>query len=215
MKYAIILILILVLSFIGTIIILKRNSNKKVHLPTTKSKKPEYKETTIDNYNPSFEVELMEHKKSQLNINNSHLNEEVYFKKDKDKRIKVYTSNKKYIGKIAIKDYKKFDLIAKYPNYFEGVIYSYIKEDITTKKVIISIQAKVEYSTKIYNINPTYLNTLITLKSIFEENQIIETNYGVATIIAVYEDHLIVEVPSLGNREIYDFNNIIKKLQNN
>ena len=151
----------------------------------------------------------MDYKKAQLNITKSHLSEELYFKKDKDKRIKVYTSNKKYIGKIAIKDYKNFDLIAKKPYYFEGVIYSYLKEDITAKKVIISIQAKIEYSKEIYKINNDYLNKLVTLNSIFEVNQIIQTSYGASTIIEIHEDHLIVDVPSLGKREIYNLKETI------
>ena len=209
MKYAIILILILISVLICTIIVLKNNSKNKTIIPNIKPKTPIYKETKDDNYNPSFEVELIDYKKNQLNISKSHLNDEVHFKKDKDKRIKVYTTSKLYIGKIAIKDYKNFDLIAKKPYYFEGVIYSYLKEDITAKKVIISIQAKIEYSKEIYKINNDYLNKLVTLNSIFEVNQIIQTSYGASTIIEIHEDHLIVDVPSLGKREIYNLKETI------
>ena len=53
-----------------------------------------------------------------------------------------------------------------------------------------------------------YLNKLISLESLFEINQIIETNYGSSTIIEIKKDYLIVDVPSLGKREIYDISSI-------
>lgn len=163
-----------------------------------------------DNPNPSFEVTLLDYKKTQVAISKSYESESVSFTCAKNKRINVYTTNKKYIGQIAIKDYKPFELIAKKPNYFEGIITGYETVNIMTKKVIISVEAKEEHSIDIYKTDKSYLNTLITLKSIFKINDVIETSYGPSSITQVFDDHLIVEVPSLGTREIYDIDEILK-----
>ena len=186
------------------------SSSNNSPMPNVKIKTPVYKETIDDNPNPSFEVLLVDFKKNQLAINKSTIGEEIYFKTSKNKRINVYNSKKQYIGQILTKDYKQFSLIANNPEYFEGEIFSFNNEVFGIKKVIISIQAKVEYSKTIYQLNKNYLNTLITLNSLFEKEQIIETNYGPATVVEIYENHLLVEVPSLGNREIYDIESLIK-----
>jgi hypothetical protein len=165
------------------------------------------------NPNPTFKVELINFKKNQFSINKSTINESVYFKINKNKRVDVYTINNRYIGQIAIKDYKNFSLISQKPNYFEGQIHSFITESITTKKVIIHIQAKIETSLDIYKIDKTYLNTIITLQSIFSENDVVETNYGPSTILKVFENSLLVDVPSLGQREIYDIDSILNTLK--
>lgn len=210
MKYAIIFILILIISLIILLLYFKKNSkNKDFKMPNVKIKMPTYIETFNDNHNPSFLVELIDYKKGQLGISKSTIGEKVTFKLENNKRITVKSINKQYLGQIAIKDYKNFSLIASKPNYFEGEIYSFNKESLGIKKVIISVQAKEEFSKQIYHTNKNYLNTLITLKALFSEEQIIETNYGPATIKKIYEDHLLVEVPSLGNREIYDIENLI------
>ena len=59
-----------------------------------------------------------------------------------------------------------------------------------------------------YNINHNYLNNLINIHHIFEKNQIIETSYGPSTILEVHDHYLIVDVPSLGKREIYNITEI-------
>ena len=208
MKYAIISIFVLLFILILVVFLLKKSNSKKTFIIPSKVNKPIY-ENIEDNSNPTFEVELIDYKKSQLGINKSSLGEPIYFKKGKNKRINVYTTNKIYIGQIAIKDYKKFNLIANKPNFFEGTIFSFKTDNIITKKVIISIQAKIEFSKQIYLLDKTYLNTIITLSSLFVPDEIIETNYGAATIISVYNDHLLVDVPPLGNREIYDIDPIL------
>ena len=208
MKYAVIFILILLLILLIVIFYLKNTSNKNsLTLPNTK--KIVNVESSKDNFNPHFEIELVDFKKAQLGINKSSLGENIIFKKNKNKRINVYSINKQYIGQVAVKDHKKLPLLISNPNYFEGEIYSFIKTNIATKKVIISIQAKVEFSKEIYFKNKDHLNTLITLHSLFVPSEIIETNYGPSTVIEVFQDHLLVEIPSLGNREIYDIDTIL------
>ena len=162
-----------------------------------------------DNPNPSYQVTLIDHKKNQVAISKSYESESVFFKVAKNKRINVYTINKKYIGQIAIKDYKPFNLIATKPDFFEGIITGYQTVNIMTKKVIISVEAKEENSIEIYKIDKNYLNTLITLKAIFKKNDVVETNYGPSTIIEIFDDYLLVEVPSLGEREVHDIDQIL------
>jgi hypothetical protein len=208
MKYALIIIIVLFLTVLFTILYLKKCTKKNiVSMPNEKSELPVYKDEQGTNSNPSFTVELLDYKKNQYNISQCSLGEKLYYKKAKNKRIKVYTRKKLYIGEIAIKDYKAFTLIALHPDYFEGLIYSLKKEKII-KKVIINVQAKVEFSKEIYLLNKQYLNTLITLSSLFEKDQIVETNYGPSTIIEITNEYLVVNVPSLGNRQIYDIDSI-------
>lgn len=209
MKYLIIFILFLILLTVIVFIYLKQMSTKtNISMPNQKANNT----TTIsqeENQNPTFRVELIDHKKCQLGISKSTKNETIKFKKAQNKRINVYTINKQYIGQIAIKDYKDFSLISKKPNYFEGEISAIEYDNLTHKKVIINVRVKIECSKEVYNIDKNYLNTLITLFSLFSKNEIIETNYGPSTIIEIYNDHLLVEIPSLGNREIYDIENIL------
>ena len=210
MQYLIIIISVLISSLVLLVVYMKKvTKNNNFILPNTKSNEITKNDIYSDNPNPSFEVTLMDYKENQLAINKSFENESVSFKVAKNKRINVYTTNKKYIGQIAIKDYKQFNLIAQKPQYFEGIIIGYQTINMITKKVIISVEAKQENSIEIYKIDKSYLNTLITLKAMFEKNEIIETNYGPSTIIEVFENHLLVDVPSLGNREIYDIEHIL------
>jgi len=209
MKYAILIVSLLILLMILIVLYFKKTTAKNsASLPYQTKKK---KEIIFSNPNPVFEVELIDYKKNQLSISKSTINESIYFKVAKNKRINVYTINKKYLGQIAIKDYKAFSLISMKPNYFEGQIKDYILENIAQKKVIINIQAKIEYSQEIYSIDKAYLNNLITLEAIFSINQIIKTNYGPSTIIEIFKDYLVVEVPSLGKREIYDIDSILNE----
>ena len=89
-------------------------------MPSTKNI---VKKNPDDNYsynpNPSFGVTLLDYKKNQLSISKSYESESVYFTVAKNKRINVYTINKRYIGQIAIKDYKTFDIIASKPNFLK------------------------------------------------------------------------------------------------
>ena len=217
MESAVIILIVLFVICIAIFLFLKKTSSDglDVAMPDTRpinstKKPPTYKEEyTIDNPNPKFEVELKDLKHAQLGINRSTRNESVYFKVTKKKRIDVFTFNKQYLGQILIKDYKDYALIGQKPEYFEGEISSFIRESYSIKKVIISIQVKVESSKEVYNLDKSYLNTLITLPSLFTINQIVETSYGPSTILKVFDDHLLVEVPSLGNREIYDIDAIL------
>ena len=217
MESAVIILIVLFVICIAIFLFLKKTSSDglDVAMPDTRpinstKKPPTYKEEyTIDNPNPKFEVELKDFKHAQLGINRSTRNESVYFKVTKKKRIDVFTFNKQYLGQILIKDYKDYALIGQKPEYFEGEISSFIRESYSIKKVIISIQVKVESSKEVYNLDKSYLNTLITLPSLFTINQIVETSYGPSTILKVFDDHLLVEVPSLGNREIYDIDAIL------
>ena len=85
---------------------LKKNASKSnFTMPNTKNTvKRNPDDNYSDNPNPSFEVTLLDHKKNQLSISKSYESESVYFTVAKNKRINVYTVNKRYIGQIAIKD---------------------------------------------------------------------------------------------------------------
>ena len=213
MKYIIICLIIFIILFILLLKYLKKTSSDDVSMPTNSvqfREKPEYKEDySTNNPNPSFLVELIDYKKNQLEISKSYINEMLSFSKSKKNRIKVYNSRNKYIGEITIKDYKDFDLIKDYTDYFEGQIYSFVKEKLTEKKVVISIQIKEECSKKIYQLDKSYLNKLISLSALFTESEIVETNYGPASVIDILEDHIVVDVPSLGQRKIYDIESLI------
>ena len=157
MKYIIICLIISIILFILLLKHLKKISSDDVSMPTNGvqfREKPEYKEEySTNNPNPSFLVELIDYKKNQLEISKSYINEMLSFSKSKKNRIKVYNSRNKYIGEITIKDYKDFDLIKDYTDYFEGQIYSFVKEKLTEKKVVISIQIKEECSKKVYQLD--------------------------------------------------------------
>lgn len=211
MKYIFIVIFLLILFITFTITYLKKISSKnKVILPNTKITLPKYEEKIKNNDNPKFQVQLISKNKEQLNIDKSHIGETLRFTIAKNKKINVYNTQNKIIGQIAIKDYKSIPLIADHPNYFKGEIARFEKQTYTLKKVIINIQVKVEYSKPIFLLDKAYLNTLITLNSLFEINQVVETNYGAATIININTDHIIADVPSLGIRKIYDIESILK-----
>ena len=196
MKYAILFLVILLIIFISLILFLKKKENKNI-----KTNKKEQIKPLSSNNNPVFEVTLINYRQEQLNIYRSNINDYLSFKKANDKRIKVL-NNSKCIGLISTKDYKKFNLISEHPNYFEGKIISFIPQENTLKKVLISVQVKVEYSNKVYKKNKEYFPSLISIHSLFEKNQIIETSYGPSTILEIHDDHLIVDVPSLGKRVI-------------
>lgn len=212
MIYILIFLTIIVLLGVASVLFIKKTSkNNNFVMPNTKNtikKSPD--DIYSDNPNPSYQVTLIDYKKNQFAISKSYESESVFFKVAKNKRINVYTINKQYIGQIAIKDYKPFSLIATKPDFFEGIITGYQTVNIMTKKVIISVEAKEENSIEIYKIDKSYLNTLITLKSIFKKNDVIETSYGPSTVTDVFDDYLIVDVPSLGKREIYDISETIK-----
>lgn len=214
MIYAIIFILLIII--IGTLLILhlKKVSNTNSPMPDTSIKLPVYQDkedAKEENLNPLFKVELINYSKYKSAIYKSYVNEALYFKTANDKRIDVYTEKRRLIGQIAKKDYKDFSLIAEKPEFFEGYIKSFNVYGYSSKKVDICLQIKKAHSKDVYLINNSYLNNLVTLQEIFTENQIIETNYGPATIIEIKDNHLIVEVPSLGKREIYDINSLIKQ----
>lgn len=203
MKYAFLVLSIIVCLIITLIIYLKKTTNTEKN--STNDNIPKI------NTNPSFEVTLVDHRKGQLNIYKSKINDYLTLKKSKDNKIKVY-NNSKYIGSLSTKDYKKIELIEKHPNYFEGRITSFLPQDNTLKKVNVAVQAKEKYSQKIFKLNNTYLNSLVSIKSIFKINQTILTNYGACRIEEIMDDHLIVNVKNIGKREIYDIHSIkIKK----
>lgn len=209
MKYAIIALIILIVIFILIIYLMKILANKTSISKEISQEEQTPKENINTNHNPSFCVDLLDYTKAKNNVYKSNINDIVSFKKTSNNRIKVY-SKSKYIGLIAIKDYKSFDLIKNNPQYFEGTIISKPDFNNYLKKVTIKIQVKEHYSREVYLINNEYLNKLITLNTLFEIGQIIETSYGPSTIIEILNNHLIVEVPSLGKREIYNIKEIIK-----
>lgn len=214
MIYAIIFILLIILLGILLIMHLKKASSSNSPMPDTSVKLPVYqdkKDTEIKNLNPIFNVELINYSKYTQAIYKSYVNEKLYFKTASDKRIDVYTEKRRLIGQIAKKDYKDFSIIAEKPQYFEGYIKSFNVYGYSSKKVNICLQIKKAHSKDVYLINNSYLNNLVTLKEIFTESQIVETNYGPATIIEIKDNHLIVEVPSLGKREIYDIVSLAKQ----
>lgn len=202
MKYAIASLILLIVVFVLIITYLKNASNKH-----TNTQKANVIKEAEENKNPAIQVTLVEYKKYQLNIYNSKINELLTLRKSKDKKIKILNQSK-CIGIISAKDIKNLELIQKKPEYFEGRIIAFEKQSNLLNKVIVEIQAKLNCSKKIYKINKVYLNSIISIHSLFIKDQIIETNYGPSTIIEVLDDHLLVDVPSLGTREIYDIKEI-------
>lgn len=163
----------------------------------------------IINKNPEFIVQLIEYRKNQLNIYKSLMGDPVSFHRHGDGRIKVTNKrSKKCIGLIAKKDSQQFQLINKYPSYFEGKIIEKSKKNNTLLQLSISIQLKKEKSKKVYLSDKTNLYRLISLHSLFEENENIVTNYGPSTIKSIQKNYLIINVPFLGTREIYDIDNV-------
>ena len=208
MKYAIAALIILIVIFILIIYLMKILANKTSIAKEITKEEQTIKEKPNTNHNPSFNVDLLDYNKAKNNIYKSDINDIVSFKKNDNNRIKVFNKTK-YIGLIAIKDCKSFSLIQTNPQYFEGKIISKPDFNNNLKKVTIKIQVKEHYSKNVFLINNEYLNKLITLNTLFEVGQIIETSYGPSTITEILNDHLIVEVPSLGKREIYDIKEII------
>lgn len=208
MKYAIIALLLIIIIFALIILYLKKISAKNNNFFDISIATQNTANIDNSNKNPSFIVSLLNYKKYQLNIYKSKINDIVTLKKQKDKRIKVY-NNSKCIGLIAIKDYKDFSLIANHTEYFEGRIATFERLSNTSIKVSLKIQVKQECSKKVYSINPDNLPSLINMNSLFEIGEIINSSYGPSTITEIYDDHLIVEVPSLGKREIYNIKDIL------
>lgn len=203
MKYAIISLVIIVIIFILIIIYLKKQSNKTNIPPIQK----EIKEVCEENKNPFITLTLVEHRKYQVNVYHSKINDYLTFRKSKDKRIKVL-NNSKCIGLISAKDCKNLNLLQKKPEYFQGKVISFTGQSNMLYKVEIQIQLKLSYSKKVYRLNKEYLNKLVSIHSLFVKDQIIETSYGPSTILEVNDDHLIIDVPSLGTREIYNIDEI-------
>lgn len=204
MKYAIIILLCIVIIFILTILYLKKHSKQKA-TQQTEDKNTNIK--TEENCNPTKETTLIEHKKYQINIYHSKIGDTLLFKNETNKRIKVLNDSK-CIGIIPAKDVRKIELLEQFPHYYEGKIIEFQDVDLMTHKVCIKLQIKTTYSKDVYNLNHNYLNSLINIHSLFEKNQIVETSYGPSTILEVNDNYLIVDVPSLGKREIYDIKEI-------
>ena len=59
--------------------------------------------------------------------------------------------------------------------------------------------------------NESVLDVYVNLKSLFQKNESVYCNYGESKVIEIYNDHILVDVPKLGKREIYDFKSIEKK----
>jgi len=204
MKCALIIILVLALILFIVILLLKKISVKEeFKMPNIK----EVKNLEYINPNPSIEIILTNYRKYQFNIQKSNINDPVSLTKTEDKRIKV-CNNRKCIGFFPIKDYKDFNLILKCPHYFEAKIASFIPKGNIAKQISIYVKVKKNYSSKLYKKDPKYLSTIININSLFEVDQIIETSYGPSTILEVNEDYLVVDVPSLGRREIYNLKEI-------
>lgn len=203
MKYFVLGLFIFIMLFI---IIFKRSVKKTAIINATRNLPIQ---DTTTNKNPEFIVQLIEYRKNQLNIYKSLTGDSVSFQKYGDGRIKVTNKrSRKCIGLIAKKDCQQFQLISKYPSYFEGKIILKSKKNNTLDQLTISMQLKKEKSKKVYLADKTNLYKLVSLYSLFEENENIVTNYGPSTVKSIQKNHLVIEVPSLGTREIYDIDNV-------
>lgn len=203
MKYAIIILIFIIFIFILTIFYLKKLNMRNPAQNEEKNIQNEIEE----NRNPATKTTLIEYKKYQINIYHSQVGDILAFKKETKNRIKVLNKSK-CIGIIPAKEVRKIELLEKFPHYYEGKIIEFENVELMTDKVCITLQIKEECSKEVYNLNHNYLNNLISIHCLFEKDQIISTNYGPSTVLEVHDNYLIVDVPSLGKREIYNINEI-------
>lgn len=162
----------------------------------------------IVNENPNFTVWLIDIGKAQEEICKSELGDLVKFRVNKDNRLEVYNLKNKYLGIVAKKDTDSFSLIYQNPSFFQGEIIAISASSKSSYKVKVNIKVKSDASFRLFKEDATVLNKLVSLKSMFKKEEIIICNYGKVKIIDIYKDYLLVDVPHLGERKIYDLEEI-------
>lgn len=163
------------------------------------------------NYNPSFKITLHDHTNAQDVIKKTTLYQTLEFK-IKNNRMEAYNNNK-YVGYILKKDTTSFKYIWEHPEDFQGLIIKKEHASSSTIKLHIDVQVKKTSTYHLFKTNKEFLNTLISLKTIFKENEEVYCNYGPATIISVDEKTNTVEVDiaGIGKKKIYDVYGLEKK----
>lgn len=160
------------------------------------------------NMNPSFIVWLADITKYQSAIKSCQLGDKVKFRLNVDKDVEAYTLRSGSIGTISKKDVALFPYIHKKPIYFEGSITAIKNSSKTSLKVKVVIQVKREYSFRLFKEDNSVMDVYVALESLAKKDEIIICNYGRAKVVELYEDHILVEVPHLGQRTIYDLTSI-------
>jgi hypothetical protein len=163
------------------------------------------------NYNPSFKITLHDYTSAQQAIKKTPLYQVIEFKINNN-RMEAYNKNR-YLGYILKKDTTDFKYIWEHPEDFQALI---VKKELASSssiKLHIDVQVKKTSTYHLFKSNKENLNKLISLKTIFKENEEVYCNYGPATIIKVNENDNTVEVdiPGLGRKKIYDIYGLEKK----
>ena len=162
-------------------------------------------EEEVFNENPSFIVWLIDITKYQRAICETRVGDYVRFRLNSEKNAEAYTLRSGKIGTISKKDAALFPLIYKNPIYFEGKVLSITNSSKSSYKVKVKIQVKPEYSFRLFQDDPEAMDKYVTLDSLVKKNQTIICNYGKVTVLEVQDDYILVDVPHLGQRKIYDF----------
>lgn len=163
------------------------------------------------NLNPGFCVELIDIKSAQDNISRCELGQKIRFIISGEGRIEAYTLGaSRYLGIVAKKDTKEFLDIYENPDFFEGEVIAKIRSSRSSYKLRIIIKAKADASFRIFKEDSQALNSLVKLEEMFEVGEAIICNYGKALIVEIHSDSLLVGVPHLGNRTIYDLTSVEK-----
>ena len=122
--------------------------------------------------------------------------------------VEAYTLKSGSIGIVSKKDVALFPYIHKKPIYFEGAITAIKNSSKTSLKLKVVIQVKREYSFRLFKEDPSVLDVYVALESLARKDEIILCNYGRAKVVEMFDDHILVEVPHLGQRTIYDLTSI-------
>lgn len=160
------------------------------------------------NANPSFVVWLTNITKYQTAIRTSQLSDKVKFRINLAQEIEAYTIRSGVIGVVAKKDAVLFPIIYEKPIFFEGKIIAIAKSSKSSLKVKVIIQVKSEYSFRLFKEYPDILEKYVSIQTLAKKDEIIICNYGRAKVLELYDDHILVEVPHLGKRAIYDITSI-------
>ena len=164
----------------------------------------------VFNTNTSFVVWLADITKHQNSIKACKLGDKVKFRLNVDKDVEAYTLRNGSIGTITKKDAALFPIIYKKPIYFEGSIIAIANSSKSSLKVKVVLQIKKEYSFRLFKEDNSVLNVYISLESLASKDEMIICNYGRAKVIELHEDHILVDVPHLGRRTIYDLTSLEK-----
>ena len=162
----------------------------------------------VFNTNPSFVVWLADITKHQNAIKASKLGDKVRFRLNVNRDVEAYTLRNGSIGTVTKKDVALFPIIYKKPIYFEGTIVAIANSSKSSLKVKVVLQVKREYSFRLFKEDNSVLDVYVSLESFANKDEMIICNYGRAKVLELYEDHILVDVPHLGKRTIYDLTSI-------